>query len=99
MTKPEESLVRRLREAPRRHPLLPLAATAAVAAALAWPVVQPLRGSADHSAYYAPLRALFAVSSRLAPSMRLTVTSVLALCLVALLAVGGTGRSATDVLH
>src|SRR3546814_8933239 len=98
MTKHEESLVRRLREAPRRHPLLPLAAKAAVAAGLAWLVFQPLRGSADDYAYYAPLGAVVAVSSRLAHSMRLTVEAVLAIGLGALLAVGVRVLPAPDVL-
>ncbi|NYG57158.1 uncharacterized membrane protein YgaE (UPF0421/DUF939 family) [Nocardioides daedukensis] len=98
MSMQEESVARRLREAPRRHPLLPLAAKAAVAAALAWLVVQPLRGSADDYAYYAPLGAVVAVSSRLAHSMRLTVEAVLAIGLGALLAMGVRAAPTPEVL-
>ncbi|WP_156393561.1 hypothetical protein [Nocardioides sp. Root140] len=81
-----------------RFPLLPVALKAAVAAALAWIVVQPLHGAADDYSYYAPLGAVVAVSSRLAQSMRASVETILAIGLGACLALGARAAPVPEVL-
>jgi uncharacterized membrane protein YgaE (UPF0421/DUF939 family) len=60
---------------------------AAVAAALAWALVQPLWGIADEYPYYAPLGAVIAVTSTVAGSVRGSVQSVAAILVGAGLAV------------
>ncbi|MFW6774135.1 FUSC family protein [Nocardioides sp. CPCC 205120] len=68
------------------HPALTVAAKAAVAAVVAWLVVQPWGDVADDYAYYAPLGAVVSVSTTVAQSVRATVQSVLAIALGATLA-------------
>src|SRR5690606_21273900 len=63
----------RAAEALAVRPLVPVAVKVALAAALAWLVVQPLGGAADHYTYYAPLGAVVVVSSRLGQSLRWSV--------------------------
>ncbi|QIX27124.1 hypothetical protein ncot_11345 [Nocardioides sp. JQ2195] len=69
------------------YPLIPVAIKAALAAALAWLVVQPLGGPADDYSYYAPLGAVVVVSSRLTESLRSSMETVLAIAMGATLAV------------
>lgn len=83
-----------------RQPRLAMAVKAAVAAALAWMVVQPIGGVVDSYPYYAPLGAVVAVSTTLASSARTAVQSVLAIILgagVALAADAWWGRGAATV--
>lgn len=81
-----------------RHPLVPVAVKAAIAASLAWLAVYPLRGAADDYAYYAPLGAVIVVSSRLGQSLRSSVESVLSISLGAGLALGVRMVPVPDVL-
>ncbi len=90
--------VRRVAEVVGSQPLLPVALKAAVAAALAWLVVQPLRGAADDYAYYAPLGAVVVVSSRLGQSVRASVETVLAIGLGALLALAVRGAPVPEMV-
>lgn len=76
-----------VRDAMARHPRIPRSVKAAVAAVLAWLVIQPLGGVADDYPYYAPLGAVIAVSSTVADSMRASVQGVLSILLGAGLAV------------
>jgi uncharacterized membrane protein YgaE (UPF0421/DUF939 family) len=72
------------------HPHLTLSLKSAVAAAIAWIVVQPLPGVADTYPYYAPLGAVIAVSSTVVGSVRESAQGVLAIMIgaaVALIAV------------
>lgn len=79
-------------EARVRHALawrtrLPRALKAALAATLAWLVVQPLGGPADQYAYYAPLGAVIAISVTVVDSASAAVQGVVAILLGAALAV------------
>lgn len=69
-----------------RHPRVPQALKAAVAAAAAWTVVQPFPGIADEYPYYAPLGAVIAVSTTVAGSVRASAQGVLAILLGAAVA-------------
>lgn len=80
------------------RPAVLLALRAALAATLAWLVVQPWGGAADTYAYYAPLGAVVSVSTTLLQSVRSTVQSALALVLGALLAVAALASELPEVL-
>jgi uncharacterized membrane protein YgaE (UPF0421/DUF939 family) len=69
-----------------RHPHLFRALRTAVAATVAWLVVQPIGGPADQYPYYAPLGAVVTVSSTVTSSVRGSLQGVLALMLGAGLA-------------
>jgi hypothetical protein len=69
-----------------RHPAVPLALRAALAALAAWLVVLPFGGLADMYAYYAPLGALLSVSTTVLSSLRTAAQMALALGLGACLA-------------
>jgi uncharacterized membrane protein YgaE (UPF0421/DUF939 family) len=71
----------------RQHVILSV--KAAVAAALAWLLVQPLWGVADDYPYYAPLGAVIAVTTTVAGSVRESVQSVAAIFVGACLALTG----------
>ncbi|QNN51318.1 hypothetical protein [Nocardioides mesophilus] len=58
----------------------------ALAAAIAWLLVQPLWGVADQYPYYAPLGAVIAVTTTVAGSIRETMTGLAAILVGALLA-------------
>lgn len=75
------SVVRRARATARAHPSLLLALKAALAAMLAWLLVQPLGGFAAQYPYYAPLGALAVVSTSVAVSVRSSVEVVAAILL------------------
>ncbi|GAB6986282.1 hypothetical protein [Nocardioides pyridinolyticus] len=78
--------VQRVRSRARTHPQLFLAVKAAIAAMLAWLVVQPLGGFATEYAYYAPLGALSVVSTAVVRSARSAVEVVVAILLGAAIA-------------
>lgn len=78
--------VRRVRSTARAHPSLFLAVKAALAAMLAWLVVQPIGDFASGYAYYAPLGALTVVSTSVAASVRDSFQVVVAILLGAVLA-------------
>jgi uncharacterized membrane protein YgaE (UPF0421/DUF939 family) len=65
---------------------LGLAAKTAIAAALAWVMVQPLGGVADDYPYFAPLGAVVSVWPTVASSLRATASALLAIALGAGLA-------------
>jgi uncharacterized membrane protein YgaE (UPF0421/DUF939 family) len=71
-----------------KHPRVPLALKSAVAASIAWLVVQPLSGIADRYPYYAPLGAVVATGATVVSSLRTSLQSVLALLIGAALGVG-----------
>lgn len=73
--------VRRVRSTARAHPSLFLAVKAALAAMLAWLVVQPFGGFAAEYAYYAPLGALTVVSTSVVTSVRSSFEVVVAILL------------------
>lgn len=75
------------RDTVARHPRVPRAVKAALAAVLAWLVVQPLGGAADEYPYYAPLGAVIAVSTTVADSLRESLQSVASILIGAALAV------------
>jgi uncharacterized membrane protein YgaE (UPF0421/DUF939 family) len=66
---------------------LTLSVKAAVAAALAWSLVQPLGGVADDYPYYAPLGAVLAVTTTVAGSIRGSLQSIASILVGAALAV------------
>lgn len=68
-----------LRAATWRHPRLLLATKTAVAAGLAWVLVQPLGGFVDDYPYYAPLGAVAAMSTSVVSSVRTAVQAVVAI--------------------
>lgn len=78
--------VRRARAQARSHPHYFVALKAAVAAMLAWLVVQPFGGFAMEYAYYAPLGALSVVSTSVVRSARNGVEVVVAILLGAAIA-------------
>lgn len=69
------------------HPHVAFSIRAAVAAVIAWLVVQPMWGVADTYPYYAPLGAVIAVSSTVAGAVRESVQGVVAILCGAGLAV------------
>ena len=69
-----------------RHPRLGLAVKAALAASLAWAVVQLVPGAAGEYPYYAPLGAVIATSTTLAGSAREALQTVGAISLGAVVA-------------
>ncbi|KQS66936.1 hypothetical protein ASG41_11185 [Modestobacter sp. Leaf380] len=71
-----------------RHPRYGLAAKAALAASLAWAVVQLVPGPAAAYPYYAPLGAVIATSTTLAGSAREAAQTVVAISLGAAVALG-----------
>ena len=83
---PARDLVHRLRDGARAHPDLTLAPKAALAAMLAWLVIQPFGGFVQEYPYYAPLGALAVVSSSVVTSVRSSVEVVVAILLGAALA-------------
>ena len=78
----------RLDDLVARHPRVPLALRAAVAAVAAWLVVRPLDGVADDYPYYAPLGAVVSVSTTVLMSMRTGIQTATALGAGAVLALG-----------
>lgn len=72
---------------PHQRQHLVLSVKAAVAAALAWLVVQPMGGVADDYPYYGPLGAVIAVTSTVAGSVRESVQAVGAIVAGATIAV------------
>ncbi|MET1062275.1 MAG: hypothetical protein ABWX71_05220 [Aeromicrobium sp.] len=82
-----------------RHPRVPMAAKAAVAAAVAWLVVLPFGGVADDYAYYAPLGAVIAVSATVARSWRVSWQSIAGIVLGATLAFGAARLPVAPVLE
>lgn len=62
-----------------RHPRPALAAKVALAAAVAWMVVQPFEGVAAQYPYYAPFGAVVAVSTTVVSSARESAQSILAI--------------------
>lgn len=71
--------VHALRAATWRHPRLLLATKTAVAAGLAWTLVQPLGGFVDDYPYYAPLGATAAMSTSVISSVETTVRATVAI--------------------
>lgn len=86
MTTLDRKKVTRLLRALADRPRLTMAVKAAVAAALAWLVVQQLGGVGEDYPYYAPLGAVIATTATVASSLRATVQSVLAIFLGATVA-------------
>lgn len=86
MTSPS-TLLERSRDTIALHPRVPRAVKAALAAVLAWLVVQPLGGAADEYPYYAPLGAVIAVSTTVADSLRGSLQSVASILVGAALAI------------
>jgi uncharacterized membrane protein YgaE (UPF0421/DUF939 family) len=78
--------VRRVRSNARAHPSLFLAIKAALAAMLAWLLVQAMGGFVAEYPYYAPLGALAVVSTAVVVSVRSSVEVVVAILLGAALA-------------
>ena len=78
--------VRALRRAARHNPRWLLAPKTAVAAGLAWLLVQPLGGFVDDYPYYAPLGAVVAMSTTVVSSVRSSVQAVVAILLGAVIA-------------
>ena len=87
-----------VRRAVRRDPRLGLAPKAAVAAVVAWLVVQPLGGVADDYPFYAPLGAVVATSTTVASSLRTTARTCLALALGAVLALAALAAQLPQVV-
>ena len=81
------TLLKRARDATALHPRVPRAVKAALAAVLAWLVVQPLGGAADEYPYYGPLGAVIAVSTTVADSVRGSLQSVASILIGAALAI------------
>lgn len=79
--------VRALLAASWRHPRLLLAAKAAVAAGLAWALVQPLGGFVDDYPYYAPLGVVVAMSTSVVASAKRAGQAVSAIATGAVIAV------------
>lgn len=73
--------VRRVRATMRAHPNVFLALKAALAASLAWLLVQPIGGFLEHYQYYAPLGALAVVSTSVVVSIRSSFEVVVAILL------------------
>ncbi|MGZ4475539.1 MAG: hypothetical protein ACXVWW_07510 [Nocardioides sp.] len=76
-----------LRSAIWRHPRLLLALKTAIAAAVAWAVVQPLGGFVADYPYYAPLGVVVATSTSIVASVRTAAQAVAAIFTGAALAV------------
>lgn len=83
--------VREARTRARTHPHYFLALKAALAAMLAWLVVQPLGGFAAEYAYYPPLGALSVVSTSVVRSARNATEVVVAILLGAAIALAAQG--------
>jgi uncharacterized membrane protein YgaE (UPF0421/DUF939 family) len=77
---------RRVEELLSSHPYVFVAVKSAVAAGLAWTLVQPLGGAADDYPYYAPLGAVVVMSTSAMTSVRTSVQAVVAIFLGAALA-------------
>ncbi|MCW2770156.1 MAG: putative Membrane protein-like [Aeromicrobium sp.] len=86
-------------EAMARHPRVPMAAKAAVAAAVAWLAVLPFGGIADDYAYYAPLGAVIAVSATVAKSWQVSWQSIGGIILGAALAFAAARLPIASVLE
>lgn len=80
-------VVRRIGHDAAERPRWPMALRGALAATLAWLVVQPFGGLADDYPYYAPLGAVVAVSMTVAGSLRDSLRAELAIAIGALLAI------------
>lgn len=78
--------LRRVRATARAHPDFFLALKAALAASLAWLLVQPIGGFLEDYQYYAPLGALAVVSTSVVVSIRSSVEVVVAILLGAAIA-------------
>jgi uncharacterized membrane protein YgaE (UPF0421/DUF939 family) len=87
---PSAGLLSGIRRA-ARQPRVAMALKAAVAAAVAWTVVQPIGGVVDNYPYYAPFGAVVAVSTTVVSSARESLQSVLAILL------GGGAAIALDI--
>lgn len=87
-----------LRESWGRHPLIPIAIKAAVAAALAWLLAHLVGRPVEEYSYYAPLGAVVVVSSRLAQSLRWSLETVVAIGLGAGLALAARWAPVPDVV-
>lgn len=72
----------------RAHPRLLLALRTALAAGIAWLLVQPMGSVADDYPYYAPLGAVVAMSTAVLASLRAAVEAVAAIALGAAVALG-----------
>ncbi len=83
-----EGLSARARRVWARHPRLGMAVKAALAASLAWALVQLVPGPAADYPYYAPLGALIATSTTLTGSVREAAQAVTAISLGAAVALG-----------
>lgn len=70
------------------HPRWAMAVKAAIAATLLWLIVRPWGGVADDYPYYAPFGAAIAVSATVARSFTITIRSIAAILIGALLAFG-----------
>lgn len=79
-------------------PTLQRAVRAAIAASIAWLVVQPWGGVANEYPYYAPLGAVIAVSSTVAGSVRGSVQGVVSILIGAALAVAALPLLPVEVL-
>lgn len=79
-------------------PTVQQAVKAAVAATIAWLVVQPMWGVADEYPYYAPLGAVIAVSSTVAGSVRGSIQGVGSILLGAALALAALPLVPVEVL-
>lgn len=90
--------VRRLRELLAAHPRIGLAIKAAVAASLAWALVEVIPGPAADYPYYAPLGAVVATSTTLVGSARESAQTVAAITLGALVALGVEAVSGPNVI-
>jgi uncharacterized membrane protein YgaE (UPF0421/DUF939 family) len=80
--------VRHARSSARAHPDYFRAVKAAVAAMLAWLLVQPIGGFVQEYPYYAPLGALAVVSISVVRSVRSSIEVVLAILMGAAIALG-----------
>lgn len=82
-----------------RHPRVPMAIKAAVAASLAWLLVLPIGGVADDYPYYAPFGAVIAVSATVAKSWRISLQSVGGIVAGAAVALGAARLPIAPVLE
>lgn len=81
-----------------RYPTLLLAVKTAIAAAVAWLLVQPFGGFVDNYPYYAPLGAVVAMSTSVVQSVRTAAQAVAAIVTGAALAFGMDALPLTEPL-
>lgn len=97
-TRRHRSVRERARRVWARHPRIGMAAKAALAASLAWALVQVVPGPAADYPYYAPLGALIATSTTLTGSVREAAQAVTAIALGATVALVADALSGPNLL-